>query len=73
MRKYQTDEEPKQSLFKYDEVVFYLPDDREETAASIEESFADWWAYGSTDEDAEITLEDRVSALEEIFLMGMEV
>lgn len=66
-------EDDPQTFYRYDEVVFYLPEDRDETVESIEENFADWWVYGSTDVEGEVTLEDRISALEEMFLMGMEV
>lgn len=60
--------------YQYDEVVFPLPYDREETASSIEESFEDWWAYGEQAplKDAVPTLEQRVSDLEDMLFFSME-
>lgn len=69
-----SDEETKQEMQRYDEVVFDLPEDRKsETKESIEKNFADWWIYGQTDptNDA-VTLEDRVTALEEMYMSMME-
>lgn len=56
--------------YAYDEVIFSLPQDRaaEESAASVEAAFGDWWAYGAAYEgdEAAPTLEERVAALEEL-------
>lgn len=60
------DEETGTSYF-YEVVDFYLPDDRTETVKSITENFADWWEYGKTPQE-KMTLEDRVSVLEELAL-----
>lgn len=69
----QVDIETEQVLYHYDEVVFNLPEDREETIESITDDFESWWIYGQNDEEEEITLEERVSALEELYLIGIEV
>lgn len=60
-------QQEEQTVYEYDELVFVLPDDRQETAASIEASFDDWWLYGCEDH-SEPTLEERVSILEEIIM-----
>lgn len=56
-----------QTVYLYDELRFDLPEGREETAASIEANFEDWWLYGCEDH-TEPTLEERVSLLEEIIM-----
>ena len=57
-----------QTMYRFDEVVFDLPDDRSgETAASITEDFDAWWEFGSEDEEP-VTLESRIAALEDMFL-----
>ena len=58
-------------VYEYDEVVFFLPEDREETVASITAEFAAWWEFGQQDSE-EITLEQRISDLEEILLGLLE-
>lgn len=50
--------------YEYDEVVFDLPDDREETVESIQASFAAWWEFGQQEEE-EVTVESRLAALED--------
>ena len=61
-------EDPEEGTgFVYDEVVFFMPDDRSDTLAEIEANFADWWEYGKED-FKEPTLEERVSDLEALFL-----
>lgn len=66
--------DPGRSGYQYDEVVFHLPYDRDESVVSIEESFSDWWAYGeqATMTEPTATLEQRVSDLEDMLLMFME-
>lgn len=60
------------TVYRYDEVAFALPDDREgETVESIRAKFDAWWAYGAED-PAEETLGDRVAALEELVLALLE-
>ena len=67
------DPETEQTTYQYNEVVFYMPDDRtEETAESIQEDFNGWWIFGQ-EEEQEATLEDRIAALEEMYLLGLEV
>ncbi len=65
--------EDNQIMYRFDEVVFDLPEDREsETVTSITAAFAAWWEFGSEDEEP-VTLESRVAALEDMFLatLGM--
>lgn len=65
--------EDSQIMYRFDEVVFDLPDDRSgETVTSITAAFAAWWEFGSEDEEP-VTLESRVAALEDMFLatLGM--
>jgi hypothetical protein len=65
-------EEPEEGVgFVYDEVVFFMPDDRSDTLAEIEANFAAWWEYGQED-IKEPSLEDRVSDLESLILAMME-
>lgn len=60
-----------QIMYRYDEVVFDLPEDRSgETVISITEDFAAWWEFGSEDDDP-VTLESRIAALEDMFLALM--
>lgn len=62
-----------QTMYRFDEVVFDLPESRTgETVVSITEDFAAWWAFGSEDEEP-VTLEDRVAALEGMFLATLEM
>ena len=69
---HQTEDEIPQTVYRFDEVVFDLPEDRQgETEESIEENFAQWWEFGSADPEEAITLEDRVAALEDMYLYGM--
>ena len=57
-----------QTMYRFDEVVFDLPEDRSgETVASITADFAAWWEFGSEDEEP-VTLESRIAALEDMFL-----
>ena len=57
------------TVYEYDEVVFDLPEDREETVQSVTANFAAWWAFGQQPVE-KITLEQRVSDMEEL-LLGM--
>lgn len=69
---HQTEDEIPQTVYRFDEVVFDLPEDRQgETEESIEANFAQWWEFGSADPEEAITLEDRVAALEDMYLYGM--
>ena len=70
---HQTEDEIPQTVYRFDEVVFDLPEDRQgESGDSIEANFDQWWAFGSEDE-AQVTLEDRVAALEDMFLATLEM
>ena len=60
-----------ETVFVYDEVVFTLEPDREETAEDIAADFEGWWEYGSQDEEPLPTIEERVSLIEEMLLGGM--
>ena len=65
------DSQISQTMYRYDEVVFELPEDRSgETVISITSDFAAWWEFGSEDDDP-VTLESRVAALEDMFLALM--
>ena len=62
-----------QTMYRFDEVVFDLPDDRTgETVTSITANFAAWWEFGSADEEP-VTLETRIAALEDMFLATLEL
>lgn len=56
-------------VYRFDEVVFELPEDSGiSTAEEIEANFADWWTYGSQPEEEIPSLEERVAMLEEVIL-----
>lgn len=55
------------TAYTYDVVEFYLPDGQKATVKAITEEFDTWWEYGQAPED-ETTVEDRVSALEDLVL-----
>lgn len=57
--------------YVYDEVVFDLPEDRNETVQRITANFDAWWEFGQQ-ESEEITLEQRVSDLEEALMALLE-
>lgn len=57
--------------YVYDEVVFELPEDRDDTVESITQNFDAWWEFGQQ-ESEEITLEQRVSDLEEALMALLE-
>lgn len=58
--------------FIYEEAVFHLPDGRHDTAADIETEFNAWWAYAAEEHEPP-SLEDRVSVLEDVVALLMEV
>lgn len=66
-----TEGKVKQTVYQYDEVVFIMPEDREETVESIVENFSSWWTYGAQPEEPAPTLEERIQVLEDVILMGM--
>ena len=61
------------TVFVYDEVTFELEAGRTETATDIAAEFEDWWAYGSQPEEPEMTLEERVAAIEDFIISGGEI
>lgn len=63
----QKDERDDGTIYTYEVVEFYLPDGQKATVKAITEEFATWWEYGQTPDDNE-TIEDRVSALEDLIL-----
>ena len=68
------DGRPSQVMYRFDEVVFDLPADRSaETVETIAADFDAWWQFGSEDGEGSVTLEDRVAALEDMFLATMDM
>lgn len=57
-----------QTMYRYNEVTFYLPFDRSETQTDIERDFGAWWRYGSAPEEPAPTLEERVDELEALMI-----
>lgn len=64
-------EDPEDNGFVYDEVIFFMPDDRHETIPEIEANFNDWWEYGKSNYK-EPTLEERISDIENLLLATTE-
>lgn len=64
-------EEDGQTMYVYDEAVFALGADREETAEDILEDFDAWWTFGTQPEEPLPTLEERVAAIEDYLIGGM--
>ena len=60
------------TIYVYDEVYFDVPSDRHVTEEGVADAFDGWWEYGKQEQET-ITLEQRVSDLEEIILSMMEV
>lgn len=50
------------TAYVYDEVVFDLPEGRDDSVSAIEAGFSDWWAYGQEDHTPP-TLEEKVNIL----------
>jgi len=67
----ETVESEEETAIQYDEVVFDLPEDRDDSVESITANFEAWWDFGQQ-ETEEITLEQRVSDLEEALLSLLE-
>ena len=67
----ETVESEEGTSIQYDEVVFDLPEDRDDSVESITANFEAWWDFGQQ-ETEEITLEQRVSDLEEALLSLLE-
>lgn len=68
----ETQDEEGQRAFTYDEVTFALTSDRTETLADIENSFDEWWAFGTMPDEPPATLEERISNLEDMLLVMLE-
>lgn len=49
-----------------------MPSDRTETIQTIETNFDSWWKFGQQEAEDEISLEQRVSDLEDIIISLME-
>jgi len=62
-----------QVLYVYDEALFELEAEREETAEDIEADFESWWEYGTQEEEPLLTLEERVAMLEDYIISGGEI
>lgn len=56
------------NLYAYDEVIFHMPHDRNETVKSVEDNFDAWWEFGQQENDLLPTLEQRVTDLEDLVL-----
>lgn len=52
-------------MYVYSMAEFYLPEDRQETAETIEENFEAWWKFAEADSEEAATTEERIEALEE--------
>ena len=65
-------EEEDNISYEYDEVIFLMPPDRTETIQTIETNFDSWWKFGQQEAEDEISLEQRVSDLEDIIISLME-
>ena len=64
-------EDPEDNGFVYNEVIFFMPDDRHETITEIEANFDAWWEFGKEDQK-DPTIEERLTDLEELVLSIME-
>lgn len=64
-------EDPEDNGFVYDEVIFFMPDDRHETIPEIEANFDAWWEFGK-EEQKDPTIEERLADLEELVLSIVE-
>lgn len=64
-------EDPEDNGFVYDEVIFFMPDDRHETIPEIEANFDAWWEFGKEDQK-DPTIEERLADLEELVLSIVE-
>ncbi len=62
-----------QTVYIYDEVVFLLGPDRQDTIGDIQRNFDDWWAYGCGEDEGTPTLEDRINALEDSVMELAEI
>lgn len=67
------EQEDGQTLYVYDEALFELEAEREETAEDIAADFEGWWEYGTQEEEPMPTLEERVAMLEDYIISGGEI
>lgn len=61
-----------QTVYVYDEAVFALGTDREETAEDIQADFESWWEYGIQPEEPIPTIEERLELVEMILMGGLD-
>lgn len=61
-----------QAIYVFDEAVFTLGNDRTETAEDIASEFDAWWVYGTQEDEAAPTLEERVELIEMMLMGGLE-
>ena len=65
-------EEDGNKMYQYDSADFYMPDEVTATEQMIEEGFDEWWSYASEEHECP-TIEDRISILEDVVALLMEV
>lgn len=53
MKEFQQEDTPGRKMYRFDEVVFMLPEDAPQEAAGIEADFAAWWEYGQEDRNTQ--------------------
>ena len=61
-----------QMVYVYDEAVFTLGADREETAEDIKADFESWWEYGIQPEEPMPTIEERLELVEMMLMGGLD-
>ena len=62
----------RQKLFRYEEAIFYMPDDRQAIIEEIERDKEAWWEYAA-EEHTQPTLDERLTVLEDAIAALMEV
>ena len=65
-------EEDGTRMYQFDSAEFYMPEDIVPTQEMIEEGIEDWWSYASEEHECP-TIEDRISILEDVVALLMEV
>lgn len=61
-----------QTIYVYDEAVFSLGADREETEEDILMDFEAWWEYGIQPEEPMPTIEERLELVEMMLMGGLD-
>jgi len=61
-----------QTSYVYDEAVFTLGANREETAEDIRADFDSWWKYGIQPEEPMPTIEERLELVEMMLIGGLD-